>query len=78
MIKHLFAFLVLVGNFFEASCFTISTRTASNSYFFTTICDLIIELLTKFVRNEHLCEGDNNQSLKDVSELVFLDVSSKT
>ena len=36
--------------------------------------DLITELLTKFVRKQYLYESNYNQSLKDVSELVFLDV----
>ena len=36
--------------------------------------DLITELLTKFVRKQYFYESNYNQSLKDVSELVFLDV----
>ena len=39
--------------------------------------DLITESLTEFVRKKYLYEGDNNQSLKTVSELVSLDGSEK-
>ena len=68
------AFWAFVGQIFEVF-FIILTRT---TFVFLTynVCKsrTLRELLTKFVRKEYLYGGNYNQSLKDIFELISLDV----
>ena len=69
------AFLQSVGQIFEAVLFQLQHKPSLIHILYPPMCDLITEVLNKFVRKKYLYEGDlYYQSIKDVSELVSLDL----
>ena len=68
------AFLAFVGELYEAFLLRFQYERPSAFILYPAMCDLITELPTKFVRKKYLYESDNNQSLRDVSELISLEM----
>ena len=76
MRKHLFylGFLPFVGQIFEAFLLPFQHKPPLIHILYPAMCDLITEVLTKFVRKKYLYESDNNRCFNNVSELVSLDL----